>query len=59
MACLEDHRHGLEDGDYVTFHEIKGMTELNGAEPMKVSVTGELLAIPFFLMKYIYVFDSF
>lgn len=40
VACLEDHRHGLEDGDYVTFHEIKGMTELNGAEPMKVSVTG-------------------
>ncbi|KAJ3412956.1 hypothetical protein HDV05_008671 [Chytridiales sp. JEL 0842] len=40
VACLEDHRHGLEDGDYVTFTEIKGMTELNSAEPVKVSVTG-------------------
>jgi ubiquitin-activating enzyme E1 len=40
VACLEDHRHGLEDGDYVTFSEVKGMTELNESEPMKINVTG-------------------
>ena len=31
-------RHGLEDGDYVTFSEIEGMTELNGCKPMKIKV---------------------
>ncbi|KAI8850612.1 ubiquitin-activating emzyme E1 [Chytridium lagenaria] len=40
VACLEEHRHGLEDGDYVTFTEVKGMVELNGIEPRKVTVTG-------------------
>ena len=32
-------RHGLEDGDYVTFSEIEGMTELNGCKPMKIKVS--------------------
>lgn len=32
VTCLEDQRHGLEDGDMVRFKEIKGMTELNGPE---------------------------
>ncbi|TIC19990.1 ubiquitin-activating enzyme E1 [Wallemia mellicola] len=40
VTCLDDTRHGLEDGDYVTFSEIKGMEELNGCEPRKVSVKG-------------------
>ena len=40
MTCLEETRHGLEDGDFVTFSEIKGMKELNGSEPMKVTVKG-------------------
>ncbi|KAJ3293322.1 hypothetical protein HDU79_000431 [Rhizoclosmatium sp. JEL0117] len=40
VTCLEDHRHGLEDGDYVTFHEVQGMEALNGCEPRKVSVSG-------------------
>ncbi|KAJ3103441.1 hypothetical protein HDU97_010187 [Phlyctochytrium planicorne] len=40
VACLEEHRHGLEDGDYVTFSEVKGMEQLNGIEPRKVTVTG-------------------
>jgi ubiquitin-activating enzyme E1 len=40
VACIEDQRHGLEDGDYVTFSEVQGMTELNGMEPRKVTVTG-------------------
>jgi len=41
VTGLEETRHGLEDGDYVTFSEIKGMTELNGCEPRKVTVKGE------------------
>ncbi|KAK5640453.1 hypothetical protein RI129_011264 [Pyrocoelia pectoralis] len=40
VTCIEDARHGLEDGDYVTFSEIQGMTELNGCEPRKVKVLG-------------------
>eukprot|EP01102_Stenamoeba_stenopodia_P009142 TRINITY_DN2682_c0_g1_i3.p1 TRINITY_DN2682_c0_g1~~TRINITY_DN2682_c0_g1_i3.p1 ORF type:complete len:1013 (-),score=251.98 TRINITY_DN2682_c0_g1_i3:98-3136(-) len=30
VTCLEHHFHGLEDGDVVTFREVKGMTEING-----------------------------
>ncbi|CAG2061919.1 unnamed protein product [Timema podura] len=40
VACLDDSRHGLEDGDYVTFSEIQGMTELNGCDPIKIRVLG-------------------
>ncbi|KAJ7047640.1 hypothetical protein C8F04DRAFT_1059560 [Mycena alexandri] len=40
VTCLDETRHGLEDGDYVTFTEVQGMTELNGCEPRKVSVKG-------------------
>ncbi|KAG9057382.1 hypothetical protein FS842_007083 [Serendipita sp. 407] len=40
VTCLDETRHGLEDGDFVTFSEIVGMTELNGCEPMKVTVKG-------------------
>ncbi|XP_063933256.1 ubiquitin-like modifier-activating enzyme 1 [Zophobas morio] len=40
VTCLEDKRHGLETGDYVTFSEIEGMTELNNCPPIKVKVTG-------------------
>lgn len=40
VACLDEHRHGLEDGDYVTFGEVQGMTELNGCPPRKVTVLG-------------------
>nr|BAN21049.1 ubiquitin-activating enzyme E1 [Riptortus pedestris] len=40
VACLDDTRHGLEDGDYVTFSEVQGMTELNGCEPIKIKVLG-------------------
>jgi ubiquitin-activating enzyme E1 len=37
---LDESRHGLEDGDFVTFTEVQGMTELNGCEPRKISVKG-------------------
>jgi ubiquitin-activating enzyme E1 len=40
VACLDETRHGLEDGDFVTFTEVQGMVELNGCEPRKVSVKG-------------------
>ncbi|XP_063225748.1 ubiquitin-like modifier-activating enzyme 1 [Bacillus rossius redtenbacheri] len=40
VTCLDDTRHGLEDGDYVTFSEVQGMTELNGCEPKKISILG-------------------
>ncbi|RGB35422.1 ubiquitin-activating emzyme E1 [Rhizophagus diaphanus] len=40
VTCLDESRHGLEDGDYVTFTEIKGMEELNNCEPKKVKVLG-------------------
>lgn len=41
VTCMDETRHGLEDGDFVTFEEVAGMTELNGCEPRKVSVKGE------------------
>lgn len=40
VTCLDDTRHGLTDGDYVTFTEVQGMTELNHCEPLKIRVLG-------------------
>lgn len=40
VTTLEEHRHGLEDGEYVTFAEVKGMDGLNGCEPRLVKVLG-------------------
>ncbi|KAL7627385.1 E1 ubiquitin-activating protein [Parahypoxylon ruwenzoriense] len=40
VSALDETRHGLEDGDYVTFSEIKGMEALNGSEPRKITVKG-------------------
>ncbi|KKA27557.1 hypothetical protein TD95_002401 [Thielaviopsis punctulata] len=40
VSALDETRHGLEDGDYVTFTEIEGMDSLNNAEPRKVTVKG-------------------
>lgn len=40
VTCLDDTRHGMEDGDYVTFSEVQGMTELNDCEPIKIKVLG-------------------
>jgi len=40
VSCLDETRHGLEDGDMVTFSEVKGMVELNEAGPVKIKVTG-------------------
>lgn len=40
VTCIDDTRHGMEDGDYVTFAEIQGMTELNNCKPIKIKVLG-------------------
>jgi ubiquitin-activating enzyme E1 len=40
VTCLDEARHGLEDGDFVTFTEVQGMEELNDCKPRKVSVKG-------------------
>ena len=38
VAAMDEVRHGFEDGDFVTFSEVEGMTELNGCKPMKIKV---------------------
>ncbi|KAL8764975.1 MAG: hypothetical protein Q9194_006746 [Teloschistes cf. exilis] len=40
VSALDETRHGLEDGDFVTFSEIQGMTALNDSEPRKITVKG-------------------
>ncbi|KAI7875123.1 ubiquitin-activating emzyme E1 [Lichtheimia hyalospora FSU 10163] len=40
VTCLDETRHGLEDGDFVTFTEVKGMDGLNSSAPRKVKVLG-------------------
>lgn len=40
VTCLDETRHGMEDGDHVEFSEVQGMTELNGCEPRKIKVLG-------------------
>ncbi|XP_041130083.1 ubiquitin-like modifier-activating enzyme 1 [Polyodon spathula] len=38
VTCLDEKRHGLQDGDYVTFSEVHGMTELNNHEPIEIRI---------------------
>nr|CDJ83602.1 UBA THIF-type NAD FAD binding fold and Ubiquitin-activating enzyme and Ubiquitin-activating enzyme repeat and Ubiquitin-activating enzyme e1 domain containing protein [Haemonchus contortus] len=38
VITLENQMHGLEDGDHVTFSEVKGMTQLNDCAPIKITV---------------------
>ncbi|KAH8384761.1 hypothetical protein KR093_007810 [Drosophila rubida] len=40
VTCLDETRHGFNDGDYVTFSEVQGMQQLNGCQPIKISVLG-------------------
>ncbi|KNC80767.1 hypothetical protein SARC_06876, partial [Sphaeroforma arctica JP610] len=40
VTCSDEVRHGLDTGDYVTFTEVKGMTEVNDMEPVKITVLG-------------------
>uniref|UniRef100_A0A8C1TDL5 Ubiquitin-activating enzyme E1 n=1 Tax=Cyprinus carpio TaxID=7962 RepID=A0A8C1TDL5_CYPCA len=40
VTCLDEARHGFESGDFVTFTEVQGMTELNGCEPIEIKTLG-------------------
>src|SRR5271156_2032813 len=40
VTALDESRHGLEDGDFVEFTELKGMEGLNGTDPRKITVKG-------------------
>lgn len=40
VSALDETRHGLEDGDFVEFAELKGLDGLNGAAPRKITVKG-------------------
>ena len=40
VSVLDETRHGLEDGDHITFSELEGMEKLNDSEPRKVTVKG-------------------
>lgn len=42
VTIYDGKRHDLEDDDYVTFDEVKGMTEINGKE-FQIKVTSSLL----------------
>ena len=55
VTTLDETRHGLEDGDFVTFAEVQGMTQLNGCEAVKVKVLGRFL---FFYFTPLFISDS-
>ena len=38
VSALDETRHGLEDGDFITFTEVEGMEGLNDAAPRKILV---------------------
>uniref|UniRef100_A0AAZ3QDB8 E1 ubiquitin-activating enzyme n=1 Tax=Oncorhynchus tshawytscha TaxID=74940 RepID=A0AAZ3QDB8_ONCTS len=40
VTCLDEARHGFESGDFVTFTEVQGMTELNGCQPVEIKTLG-------------------
>lgn len=40
VSALDETRHNLEDGDFVTFAEVEGMEGLNGCAPRKIEVKG-------------------
>ena len=40
VSALDETRHGLSDGDFVTFTEVQGMEALNNSEPRKITVKG-------------------
>lgn len=40
VSALDETRHGLEDGDFVTFSEVQGMDGINNSEPWKITVKG-------------------
>jgi len=41
VTVVDDHRIPFEDGEWVTFSEIQGMTELNGSQPRKIKLLSQ------------------
>ena len=58
VTVLDEGRHGLEDGDFVTFTEVKGMAELNGCEPKQVKVKPMSHLQALLVEPSVYAFDS-
>ncbi|XP_064220703.1 ubiquitin-like modifier-activating enzyme 1 [Aotus nancymaae] len=40
VTCLDEARHGFESGDFVSFREVQGMSELNDIHPIEIKVLG-------------------
>ncbi|KAI1892718.1 hypothetical protein AGOR_G00136430 [Albula goreensis] len=40
VTCVDERRHGFENGGQVSFSEVRGMTELNNYGPVEVKVLG-------------------
>ncbi|KAL1020527.1 hypothetical protein UPYG_G00001240 [Umbra pygmaea] len=40
VTCLDEARHGFESGDFVTFTEVQGMTQLNSCQPVEIKTLG-------------------
>jgi len=40
VTCVDERRHNFESGDFVTFSEVQGMTELNACTPREIKVLG-------------------
>uniref|UniRef100_A0A8C7KP54 E1 ubiquitin-activating enzyme n=1 Tax=Oncorhynchus kisutch TaxID=8019 RepID=A0A8C7KP54_ONCKI len=40
VTCLDEARHGFENGDSVIFTEVQGMTELNSCQPIEIKTLG-------------------
>ena len=40
LVTISDDRHPFQEGDYVTFSDVRGMTELNGCTPRRIHVLG-------------------
>lgn len=41
VTCIDEVKHGFQDGEHVTFSEVQGMEEVNGCAPRKISVKGD------------------
>ena len=55
VTCLDETRHGLESGDFVTFSEVQGMVELNSSGPREIKVS---VYIYMYLILYLYVSNT-
>lgn len=42
VTCMDENKHGLKTGDYVTFSAVDGMTELNDCVPRQIKVLDPL-----------------